>query len=144
MYNSLSAPYLNNTSSLYERVSIGKDAKDLLILVQGDDAMIKSYQSLLENIMNSIGYALESEIYLSVTPDDLYDIIPFCEESKIQNIIDFGKNPGKLGLKIKPILYLPLKFSRIQFLYCDTIDKIHREKTMKNKLWSGLKKMFHD
>lgn len=144
MDTQFSAPFFKNALPISEQVSVGKDAKNLLVLLHGDKKALEEYYPFLKKVLQSIHYDFLTEIHLVVGTNPLYDIPTYCRDRNIQKIIDFGKNPADLGFKIKKTPYTLQRIYRFTYLHCDTIGKIHDSKELKNKLWNALKAMFNE
>lgn len=139
----LSAPFFPDAVQLSEQIYVGKDAKDLLILAHSEQSILETHENLVKNILKSVGYNAESEIYLSSTTKSLYNVTTYCTEMGIRKIISFGKKPGDFGFKVKEVSYHLFNIGDLQLIYCDDIETINGSKELKNKLWSAMKEMFN-
>lgn len=144
MVSKLSAPYFDSATSTGEQLSTAKDAKDLLIILGGQGEIASEYKKLLTNILAAVKYNFDSDIYLIHSADVFYDLIPACRKKGITKVLIFDKPLKKLGLKSKEIAYSLFTIGEINFILSHSLQKLHTDNSLKNKLWTAMKKMFFD
>ena len=100
-------------------------------------------KELLEKIISATGCNFKSEISLVLLNErDKVFINDVMTELKIKEMISFGVKPAELGLNISGKNYLPLKLSKLKFLFSEDLRKLASDKEAKKLLWQSLQAFF--
>lgn len=119
---------------------LGENQKNIVLFIQNESEAYLNDElfNLLTNILNACKLGMQDIALVNIAQ---YTAMPFAAWQgtvPMKQAVFFGITPASLSLESLPA-YQVLQVSGVQLLFSDDLPAINQDKTLKGKLWNGLK-----
>jgi DNA polymerase III psi subunit len=123
---------------------LGENQKNIVLLIQNDHEAYLNEElfNLLTNILNACKLGMQDIALVNISQ---YPAMPFTSWQTavpMKQTVLFGISPASMGLEDFPP-YNIMQVSGCQLLYSQSLLEISQDKTLKAKLWGGLKQLLN-
>jgi len=123
---------------------LGENQKNIVLLIQNENEAYLNDElfNLLTNILNACKLGMQDIAVVNISQ---YAAMPFTAWQSavaMKQTVLFGISPSSMGMEDFPP-YQIIQVSGCQLLYSNSLQDISQDKTLKAKLWGGLKQLLN-
>ncbi|KAA5547892.1 hypothetical protein [Adhaeribacter rhizoryzae] len=122
----------------------GENKKGLVLLfsLPEKEFAVLPQNNFLTKILAAIQHTPADVAYVNLEPKYKVNIFDLSKETKVQQVVSFGKDLVDLATGFQIHLYKPAAIGQVPLLLADPLEYIENDVNRKKYLWSGLQAIF--
>lgn len=138
-----STPVVTEQKPLAKVKFLGENQKNIVLFIQNENGAYLNDElfNLLANILNACKLSMQDVALVNIAQLTAMSLPGWQQTITMRQCVFFGIAPASLGLEPLPAYQIHTA-GGIQLLFSDPLESIAADKTLKGKLWNGLKQLF--